>query len=97
MTGLTVAGLSQWVKQLAVRQLPPGITERMAEEWQAHLDSTPPVAQTMVLAAGFLIAAVRCKLSVKLARSDWRTPIAIRVGSASFEGAGNFCADATVV
>jgi lipopolysaccharide/colanic/teichoic acid biosynthesis glycosyltransferase len=55
------------------------MAERMAEEWQAHLDATlGSVAQTMV-AAGFLIAAVQCKLAVKLARSDWSTPIAIRV------------------
>ena len=66
-----MAGLPQWAKQLAVRQLPPGITERMAEEWQAHLDATPSVAQTMV-AAGFLIAAVRCELAAKIARSAAR-------------------------
>jgi hypothetical protein len=64
-----MAGLPQWVKQLAVRQLPPGMAERMAEEWQAHLDATPSVAQRTMVAAGFLIAAVRCELAAKIARS----------------------------
>jgi hypothetical protein len=64
-----MAGLPQWVKQLAVRQLPPGMAERMAEEWQAHLDATPSVAQRTMVAAGFLIAAVRCELAAEIARS----------------------------
>jgi hypothetical protein len=73
------AELPQRLKELAVRRLPSGLGERMAEEWQAHLAATPgSVAQTVV-AVGFLIAAARCKLAAKITRSSERPSIANRV------------------
>jgi hypothetical protein len=56
-----VAGLPQRLKHLAVLRLPPCMAERMAEEWQAHLDDTPAPARTLA-ALGFVVAAMRCKL-----------------------------------
>ena len=56
-----MAGLPQRLKHLAVLRLPPCVAERMAEEWQAHLDDTPAPARTLA-ALGFVLAAMRCKL-----------------------------------
>lgn len=60
-----MARLPQWLKELAVLSVPPCMAERMAEEWQAHLAITPGLVAQTVVAAGFLIAAVRCGFAAR--------------------------------
>lgn len=53
-----MTGLPQRLKELAVCRLPPGIAERIAEEWQAHLDALPDGLSKLTAAAGFLFSTV---------------------------------------
>src|SRR5438270_12654672 len=51
-----MTGLPQRLKELAVCRLPSGIAERIAEEWQAHLDALPGGLSKLSAAAGFLLS-----------------------------------------